>query len=831
MLCTEWRGVIHSVLLDGATKLSWRAHQGAPTSLSITPDGNRIITAGADGMVRVFDRSFDGDWESTITLVGDHDSLLGACYVGDTGAKPCESNSGLAAEDQGVAIAVTQHGSIIAWPLAAPSRFHERVVGSMSMSGDGLLYAGGVDDRQRAEVRDTSTGRTLAIVPGLTNNAPTALSPDGQHLYATEWTGPSILRSIDVRRGVCDWAVQAHEGFIESLDVSPDGLLLVTLADKSMAADDFSTIEAVRVWDARTGDLLCTLRTTDHKKWQRAMFGPDAGPVSRPVPGQRPSLTNRQLITASTSAEGAVSLWDLGRDAPPVTVKLNDDFLRLGFSTFTKHDNVPPASPPDDESAKLTNDLDPFAPRLLGFLFIDPGTGPRTWAMSAGHKELFARDVADPAKRVIIDTLPEHKVTNQTDATYVVHSLQRFPDGKAVIAKGSARINLLLPRLYRELSRNPSPVAQAEWYAEYGLWAWTRELLEREHAAGREVPALSMARANWMCGDYVAARGAFEQAVARREVPAGYAELCLAVGDTPPTIDLLPPKVRHSIGADPTEPVLGSPTTPLAASDSTALRERAGHDVVVEGDAIESLWSSTGKVMQIQFAGDKQNKLGLQCAILEVNRKKFDSAFAGDVADALGGARLRVRGKLTTFGGYNDIQGRPEIIVDEPQQVTILGRSELPAPLTRIGDQLSVAVDLNNSAWALATDPDEHERDPLKAVEQARQALELDPDCANVALNTLGVAYYRAGNWQAAIEWLESSMKFRKGGDSRDWFFLAMAQEQLGSHNEARKWFDQAVAWMEKRAPLDEQLLGFRHEAEELLNGKSAVEEKTAKPD
>ena len=251
----------------------------------------------------------------------------------------------------------------------------------------------------------------------------------------------------------------------------------------------------------------------------------------------------------------------------------------------------------------------------------------------------------------------------------------------------------------------------------------------------------------------------------------------------------------------------------------------------MEGDVIESLWSGTGKVLLIQFAGDNLNKLGMQCAILDVNRAKFDSVFAGDVADALSGARLRVRGKLIVFGGYNDIKGRPEIIVDEPQQVTILGRSELLAPSTRIGDQLSAAVDLNNSAWELATDPNEQDRDPLKAVAEARQAIELAPDCANVALNTLGVAYYRAGNWHAAIEWLESSMKLRKGGDSHDWFFLSMAEAQSGNPNEARKWFDQAVAWMEKGAPQDEQLLRFRHEAEELLAGKHAADPKIAAPD
>ena len=60
-------------------------------------------------------------------------------------------------------------------------------------------------------------------------------------------------------------------------------------------------------------------------------------------------------------------------------------------------------------------------------------------------------------------------------------------------------------------------------------------------------------------------------------------------------------------------------------------------------------------------------------------------------------------------------------------------------------------------------------------------------------------------------------MELRKGGDSHDWFFLAMAHWQLGQKDEARKWHDQAVAGMEKRAPQNEELTRFRAEAAQLL--------------
>jgi hypothetical protein len=60
-------------------------------------------------------------------------------------------------------------------------------------------------------------------------------------------------------------------------------------------------------------------------------------------------------------------------------------------------------------------------------------------------------------------------------------------------------------------------------------------------------------------------------------------------------------------------------------------------------------------------------------------------------------------------------------------------------------------------------------------------------------------------------------MELRKGGDSFDWFFLAMANWQLGKKEEARKLYDKAVQWMDKNQPKDEELRRFRGEAEESL--------------
>ncbi len=136
-----------------------------------------------------------------------------------------------------------------------------------------------------------------------------------------------------------------------------------------------------------------------------------------------------------------------------------------------------------------------------------------------------------------------------------------------------------------------------------------------------------------------------------------------------------------------------------------------------------------------------------------------------------------------------------------------------------IGIDPNFANAYNGLAWLLATCPDAKFRDPKQAVALAKKAIELAPTHPGFP-NTLGAAHYRAGDWKAAIAALEKSMELRKGGDSNDWFLLAMTHWQLGEKDKARDWYDRAVQWMDKNQPTDEDLRRFRAEAAELLGVK-----------
>jgi tetratricopeptide (TPR) repeat protein len=127
----------------------------------------------------------------------------------------------------------------------------------------------------------------------------------------------------------------------------------------------------------------------------------------------------------------------------------------------------------------------------------------------------------------------------------------------------------------------------------------------------------------------------------------------------------------------------------------------------------------------------------------------------------------------------------------------------------------------NDLAWLLATCPEAKFRDPARAIELARKAIDLMPnESAHRYHTTLGLAYYRLGDAKAAITALSQS----RAPDPVDWLLLAMSHAKLGAPEEARKWYGKAVQWIEKNSQTLEQeprraevLRRFRSEAGDVM--------------
>jgi tetratricopeptide (TPR) repeat protein len=168
-----------------------------------------------------------------------------------------------------------------------------------------------------------------------------------------------------------------------------------------------------------------------------------------------------------------------------------------------------------------------------------------------------------------------------------------------------------------------------------------------------------------------------------------------------------------------------------------------------------------------------------------------------------------------SFGSVLTALGR----IQEAEEAFRKARSQSRAILAKDHDHVST---LNNLAWLLATCPDVQFRNGREAVELAKRATGLVSQNGCV-WNTLGIAHYRVGDWNAAIAALEKSMEVYRGRpeaetlESFSTFFLATAHWQRGDFQTARRWYDKAVQWMDKYQPKDIELRRFRAEADTLV--------------
>ena len=138
--------------------------------------------------------------------------------------------------------------------------------------------------------------------------------------------------------------------------------------------------------------------------------------------------------------------------------------------------------------------------------------------------------------------------------------------------------------------------------------------------------------------------------------------------------------------------------------------------------------------------------------------------------------------------------------------------------------------DINNElAWFLATSPEPRLRDGALAVQLAKKAVAARPKSGNYR-NTLGAAHFCNGDDKAAVAELEASMRLRAGGDSFDWFFLAMAHCRLGDRDKAQTWFDRAVQWLDRRKPPDDELRRFARRRKLCWPKRASVEPCRTRP-
>lgn len=122
------------------------------------------------------------------------------------------------------------------------------------------------------------------------------------------------------------------------------------------------------------------------------------------------------------------------------------------------------------------------------------------------------------------------------------------------------------------------------------------------------------------------------------------------------------------------------------------------------------------------------------------------------------------------------------------------------------------ADSLNNLAWLLANATDPESRDPARAARLAERAIALDP-ARKTYWNSLGAAYCRLGEWNAAVTALNRSLRLGDEGAGFDYVLLAMAHRRNGCEVQARDYLCRADDWIAAHCPVPASLSRLRDEA------------------
>jgi WD40 repeat protein len=256
----------HLATVFHRTSLVLRGHSSMVNSVNYSPDGAWIVSAGADGTLRIWD-AVRGNLLRV--LRGHTHYVQAACF------SPDGSRIASAGRDQTVRV----------WDVASGEnrltlRGHTKNhVYCVCYSPDGSRLASGADD-DTVRVWDAASGKQLLCLSGHGGQVRTVcFSPDGSRIASGGWD--RTVRVWDAVSGQPRLSLSGHTWLINCVCYSPDGSRIASASGES----------SLRVWDARSGTEL--LRLDGHGgSVQGVAYRPDG------------------LRLASAGMDNTVRVWD-----------------------------------------------------------------------------------------------------------------------------------------------------------------------------------------------------------------------------------------------------------------------------------------------------------------------------------------------------------------------------------------------------------------------------------------------------------------------------------------------------------------------------------------
>jgi WD40 repeat protein len=212
-------------------------------------------------------------------------------------------------------------------------------VWSMALSPNGEIVASGCNDG-KVRLWDVETRKVICKLTGH-SNVVCALCwrADGERVASGSWNGTA--RVWDVKRGKNILTIKTGHHWVNAVMYSPDSSKLATGGDKE---------NAVKIWDAKTGKLLNTLKhdsmvwslawTSDGKKLISGSLGPirifdtatwkQIAVLEGHIIGfvKAISLSPNNRLLASASYDTTARLWNLDTNLPVGPPLRHEDELR-----------------------------------------------------------------------------------------------------------------------------------------------------------------------------------------------------------------------------------------------------------------------------------------------------------------------------------------------------------------------------------------------------------------------------------------------------------------------------------------------------------------------
>jgi WD40 repeat protein len=511
--------------VTGKETAALRGHTNDVISLSVSRDGRRAVTGGRDNAVRIWDLE---SGESLRTLA--HTSSVHAVAVAPNGRHVLTGEA-----DRRLRLWDIEAGAVIL-------DFHGHVgpVYAVALSPDGrLALSGGIDPR--VFLWDIMPEGHVRSYVGHVGPVPAvSLSADGRTLLSGGWD--RSVRLWDIETGRVLKTLAGHAGPVNAVALIGEGGRALTGGNDRV----------LRLWEIRTGAVV--------RQWRGHESGIGAMAVT---------VDGRRAISGSTGGE--VRLWDLSReDGARVLAERGPEVLCAGFSGDGRRAIAGgkdfEARVWDVETGVLARTLPHPGQEVTGVALSPDGARALTvtrdgmvklWDAATG-RDIRLLEVASPGAWVAALS-PDGRTaaggsvarglrlwdaeTGRERRTFVGHtdrvtSIAFSPDSRWIVSSSNEKAVRSGVAIRRwgfpgrpPFATFPTPDAgSAElgaWYAFRGLWGWAAELLDEARAGGAKVSSLTLARALWMKGDLGGAKREFERALAEKEAPESYLQICL----------------------------------------------------------------------------------------------------------------------------------------------------------------------------------------------------------------------------------------------------------------------------------------------------------------